>query len=93
MQTSPAIAERRVQVGLRRLRRAVISAGGLGAAEAEALHRMHAGGAQEQLLVGGLDAFGGDLHAEAAAEADDRVDDGRGVGGLLDRRARSCGRS
>ena len=49
-------------------------------AEAVALHRVHAGGAQEQLLVGGFDAFGGDLHAEAAAEADDGVHDGGGVG-------------
>ena len=54
-------------------------------AEAVALHRMHAGGAQEQMLVGGLDAFRGHLHAETAAEADDGMNDGRSVGGLLDR--------
>ena len=54
-------------------------------AEAVALHGMHAGGAQEQLLVGGLDAFGGHLHAEAAAEADDGVHDRGGVGRLFDR--------
>src|SRR5262245_48762107 len=54
-------------------------------AEAEAPHRMSAGRAQEELLVGRLHAFRRDLHAETAAEADDRVDDGRGIGGLLDR--------
>src|SRR5207342_656481 len=41
--------------------------------KAVALHGVHAGGTQEQLLVGGFDAFGGDLHSEATAEADDRV--------------------
>ena len=46
---------------------------------------MNVGGAQEELLVGRLHAFCGDLHVEAAAEADNRVDDGRGIGGLLDR--------
>src|SRR5512144_2085455 len=49
-----------------------------------ALHGMHAGGTQEQLLVGRFDAFGGDLHSEATAEADDRVHDGGGIRGLLD---------
>ena len=46
---------------------------------------MHAGGAQEQVLLGGLHAFRRHLHAEAAAEADHGVHDRRGVGGLLDR--------
>ena len=45
---------------------------------------MHAGGAQEQLLVGGLHAFRRYLHAQAAAEADHRVHDGRGIGGFFD---------
>src|SRR5690348_17862994 len=54
-------------------------------AEAVALHRMHAGGAQEQMLIGGLNAFRRHLHAETAAEADDGMNDGRSIGGLLDR--------
>src|ERR1700745_3330268 len=54
-------------------------------AEAVALHRMHAGGAREQMLLAVLDAFRCDLHAETAAEADDGMNDGRGIGGLLDR--------
>jgi hypothetical protein len=33
----------------------------------------------------GLDAFRRHLHAEAAAETDHRVNDGRGIGGLFDR--------
>ena len=65
--------------------RAVISAAGDRLAEAIALHAMHAGGAQEQLLVGGFHAFGRHLHAEAAAEADDRVHDRGGVRGFFDR--------
>src|SRR4029453_2449116 len=54
-------------------------------AEAIALHRVNAGGAQEELLVGGFHAFGGDLHAEAAAQADDCMHDRCGVGCSLDR--------
>ncbi len=54
-------------------------------AEPVALQRMHAGGPQEQVLLGGLDALGGHLHAEAAAEADHRVHDGGGVGRPFDR--------
>src|SRR6187397_986510 len=53
--------------------------------EAVALHGVHPGRTQEQLLVGRFDAFGGDLHSEATAEADDRVHNGGGVRGLLDR--------
>ena len=53
--------------------------------EAVALHGVHAGRTQEQLLVGRFDTFGGDLHSEATAEADDRVHDGGGVRSLLDR--------
>src|SRR6185295_12215163 len=53
--------------------------------EAKALHRVHARGTQEKLLVGCFDAFGRDFHAEAAAEADDGVHDGCGIGRLLDR--------
>ena len=63
----------------------MISAAGHGAAEAVALQRMHAGGAQEQMLLGGLDALGRHLHAEPAAEAHDRMHDGGGVGRPLDR--------
>ena len=63
--------------------RALISCGHR-PAETVALHGMHAGRAQEQLLVGGLHAFRRHLHAEAAAEADHRVHDGCGVGGLFD---------
>jgi hypothetical protein len=54
-------------------------------AEAIALHRVNAGGAQEQLLVGGLHAFGGYLHAETAAQADDGMHDRCGIGGSFDR--------
>jgi hypothetical protein len=46
-------------------------------AEAEALHRMDAGRAQEELLVGRFHALRRNLHAETAAEADDCVDDRR----------------
>src|SRR5579871_1604765 len=60
-------------------------AGGAGLAEAVALHLVDAGGAQEQMLLGGLHAFGGDLHAQPAAEADDGMDDSGGVRRLLDR--------
>ena len=49
------------------------------AAEAIALHRMDAGGAQEQMLLGVLHALRGDAHAETATEADDRVHNGGGV--------------
>src|SRR5476651_1133027 len=35
-------------------------------AEAETLHEMHAGGAQEQVLLGVLDAFRRHLHAQSA---------------------------
>src|SRR5215471_20175205 len=37
------------------------------------------------MLFGGLDAFRRHLHAEAAAQADDGMNDGRGIGSLLDR--------
>jgi len=47
--------------------------------EAVALHGVHAGGTQKQLLVGRFDAFGSNLHSEATAEADDRVHNGGGV--------------
>src|SRR5262249_58057634 len=53
-------------------------------AEAEALERMHAGSAQEQMLLSGLDAFRGDVHAEPAPQAHDGMDDGRGIGGILE---------
>src|SRR5437660_7546534 len=46
---------------------------------------MHAGGAQEQMLLGRLDPLRRHLHAETAAEADHGMDDGGGIGGLLDR--------
>jgi len=52
--------------------------------EAVALHGVHPGRTQEQLLVGRFDAFGGDLHSEATAEADDRVHDRGGIGCGLD---------
>src|SRR5262249_4477222 len=55
-----------------------------GPAEAEALEAVDAGGAQEEMLLGGLDPFGRDLHAETAAEAHHRVDDGRGIRRALD---------
>ena len=45
---------------------------------------MHAGRAQEQLLVGGLHAFRRYLHAAAAAEAHYRVYDRCGSGGFFD---------
>ena len=45
---------------------------------------MDAGCAQEELLLGGLDALGRDLHAEAAAETDHGMDDRRGVRRALD---------
>src|SRR6185295_14923631 len=54
-------------------------------AETVALQRVHAGGAQEELLLGGLDAFRRHLHAEAATERHDRVHDGSCVGRGLDR--------
>src|SRR5438270_12431838 len=38
-------------------------------AEAEALERMNAGGAQEQMLLGGFHAFRRDFHAEPPPEA------------------------
>ena len=63
----------------------MISLAGAGLAEAVALHRMHAGGAQEEMLLGGLDAFRRHLHAQTAAEADHGVDDGRGIGRFFDR--------
>ena len=59
-----------------------------GFAEPVALHRVHAGGAQEQMLLGGFDAFGGDLHAQSAAEADDGVDDRGGVRRFFDQRTK-----
>src|SRR5262249_26173009 len=59
--------------------------GAAGAAEAVALHHVHAGRAQEELLLGRLDAFGGHLHAETAAEADHGVDDRGRIRGALDR--------
>ncbi len=68
---------------------ALMSAGGPGPAEAVALHRVHAGGAQEQMLLGVLHALGGHPHAQPAAEADDGVHDGGGVGRRLDADARS----
>jgi hypothetical protein len=49
------------------------------------LHGMHAGRPQEQLLIGGLHNFRGDLHAEPAAETDHRVNNDSGIGCLLDR--------
>ena len=62
-----------------------ISAAVTGRPKRVALHGMHAGGAQEQMLIGSLDAFRRHFHAETAAEADDGMNDGRGIGGLLDR--------
>src|SRR5260370_8267362 len=53
-------------------------------AEAKALERMNAGRAQEQMLLGGFHALRRDLHAEPPAEAHDRMDDRRGIGGALD---------
>src|SRR6266536_4012178 len=52
--------------------------------ETEALERMNAGGAQEQMLLGGLHALRRDFHAEPASETDDGVDDRRGIGGAFD---------
>src|SRR5215467_14022823 len=49
--------------------------GGAGPPKAEALHGVDAGGAQEQMLLGGLHALGGHLHAEATAEAHHRMHD------------------
>src|SRR5262249_11966427 len=72
-------------VGLRRGEAMIDLGRGHRPAEAVALHRMHAGGAQEQMLFGGPDAFRRHLHAEAAAEADDGMNDRRGIGSLLDR--------
>ena len=46
---------------------------------------MHAGRAQEQLLIGGFHPFRGHLHAKAAAKTDDGVHDGCGISGLFDR--------
>src|SRR5436309_2437208 len=57
---------------------------GHGHAEAKTLQRMDAGRAQEQVLLGGLDALRRDLHAEAAPQADDGVDDGRRIDRALD---------
>src|SRR5690348_5542055 len=54
--------------------------------ETIALHRMHAGGAQEKMLVRRLHPFGCHFHAETAAEADDRMHDRGGIGGFFDRR-------
>jgi len=48
---------------------------GPGAAEQEALAFVAALAAQAAQFGLGLDAFGGDRHAEAAAERDDRADD------------------
>src|SRR6202034_3703075 len=53
--------------------------------EAKTLHLVHAGGAQEQVLLGGLDALGRYAHAETAAEADHGVNDSRGIRRFLDR--------
>ena len=55
--------------------RALMSAARTRPAEAIALHRMDAGGAQEQMLFRILHAFGGHPHAETAAETDDGVHD------------------
>src|SRR5262249_41268353 len=57
---------------------------GVGLAEAIALHEVDAGGAQEQVLLGGLHALGRHLHAEAAAEADDGVHDRRRLARAFD---------
>src|SRR5215467_6340957 len=59
--------------------------GGPGAAETEALHGVNAGGAQEQVLLGGLHALRRHLHAETAAEAHHRMHDRGGVRCTLDR--------
>src|SRR5437764_2177228 len=72
-------------VGLRCRQPMVDLGGGYRSTEAKALHRMHAGGAQKQMLLGRLDALRRHLHAETAAEADHGMDDGGGIGGLLDR--------
>src|SRR5262249_46156894 len=72
-------------VGARRLQARRNFGDGHRPAEAEALHGMDAGCAQEELLVGGFHTLGRDLHAKTAAEADDRMDDGRCVGRLFDR--------
>src|SRR6202030_3289578 len=56
-----------------------------GLAEAITLHRMHAGGAQEEMLLRRFDAFRGDLHAETAAETDHGMNDGCGVRRFFDR--------
>ena len=59
----------------------LISAGRDGLAETITLHRVHAGRAQKQVLLGSFDAFGGDFHAEPATEAHDGMDDRGGVCG------------
>src|SRR6516165_638930 len=54
-------------------------------AETIALHHVNPGSAQEQLLLGGLDALRRDLHAETAAETDHGMNDGGRVRRALDR--------
>src|SRR5918911_4354298 len=46
-----------------------------GPAEAKALQRVHAGRAQEEMLLCGFDAFGRHFHPQSAPEAHDRMDD------------------
>jgi hypothetical protein len=48
-------------------------------AEAVALHKVHAGREQEQVLVSGLDVFRRYFRAEAATDAYNRVHDRGGV--------------
>ena len=48
-----------------------------GAAKAKPLQGVHPGGAQEQVLFRGFDAFGRYFHPESAPEAHDRMDDRR----------------
>src|SRR6185369_12104243 len=59
--------------------------GAAGAAKAEALHGVDAGGAQEQVLLGGFHALGGHLHAETTAEAHHGMHNRGRVGCALDR--------
>src|SRR5437763_13850182 len=78
---------RRALAHARRLRLGEASSNvgcGTGAAEAVSLHGVNACRAQKELLLGGFDAFSGDLHAEPAAEAHHRMHDGCCVRGALD---------
>src|SRR5713226_2485450 len=84
-------ARQRAQPGASRRPRSALSRDPLGdglrrrrPAEAKALKRMNTGRAQEQMLLGGLDALRRDFHAEPPPQADHRMHDRRGVGRALD---------